>query len=358
MKMMKQALMAMSLSLPLMGIAAGPVPLNGAQQQGETCTVCAIRDAVNNLTTTIISRVQSAGDQVAAYMFTHDAYATASALGNAAKTGIGAQTSRANGRVLSGVMLDELSLMMTPNKHARPFAALCGTDYTENCTKKLGNFSYGAGQTTTKVIPNASFNAAYFMSPTNYANDSDANGPEDAKAYIDFLSGTAYPFEIYDANAYKTLDLNSVTEQQYRVQVRSYLAQLSLGVDNLNYIYTQRLPQPGLGNAAGMANDSESPEAIDQALATHRTGNKQWYQDMEAAPPATVMREMLYVLAEMRYDMYQQKQLQERLLATMSAVELQNASALGQKISTQRGINSDKADDKNTNSATASAGAA
>ena len=56
--------------------------------------------------------------------------------------------------------------------------------------------------------------------------------------------------------------------------------------------------------------------------------NPNWYSEMETAKPLSVNREMLYVLAEMRLEMYRQRLIEERLLATVSIMQMQMARTL------------------------------
>jgi len=44
---------------------------------------------------------------------------------------------------------------------------------------------------------------------------------------------------------------------------------------------------------------------------------------MEQAPPSTVQREMLYVIAELRQEMFKQRMALEKLTANMAAFQLQ-----------------------------------
>jgi hypothetical protein len=63
-----------------------------------------------------------------------------------------------------------------------------------------------------------------------------------------------------------------------------------------------------------------SPLQVKEYLATRRSTNPQWYDDMSKASPATVSRETLFVLAEIRQELFNIQQQNERMLATMSAM--------------------------------------
>src|SRR5690606_20968040 len=75
---------------------------------------------------------------------------------------------------------------------------------------------------------------------------------------------------------------------------------------------------PGYPNA--------SPLQVEDYLAKKRIMNPNWYASIEAASPTTVLREMLYVMAEMRFELYQQRMQNELVLATLSALQLQSTS--------------------------------
>ncbi len=156
--------------------------------------------------------------------------------------------------------------------------------------------------------------------------------------------------------------VTSKAYKQYQLSVRSLLASRSVALSNMNQLMVERTPIKTTQPNAGLASLSEtigvkpsviykkdpnnpsektkyyvyaSPLQISNYIANHRANSKQWYQDMAKASPATVQRETLYVLAEMESQMQRQHIDSERLLATLTAMQLEasagNALALQTK---------------------------
>ncbi|MBI2785072.1 MAG: phosphoesterase [Legionella longbeachae] len=120
------------------------------------------------------------------------------------------------------------------------------------------------------------------------------------------------------------------TLSKYLADLRTYAAQNSVGLSNLYYIMSKRLPQAN-------PNSTEQETPMSQALsefnmATKRLlspngsspGNTEWIKQLQTASPATVEKEIAILLAEINYQMYLDRQLNERLLLTNSIQLLQN----------------------------------
>jgi hypothetical protein len=128
--------------------------------------------------------------------------------------------------------------------------------------------------------------------------------------------------------------------REYRLALRSYIAGQSLALDNFYRLLAERIVQPGLGTQTGLFNSNgqpikdASPLQVKEYLATRRASNPHWYDAMAKASPATVSRETLFVLAEIRQELFNLQQQNERLLLTMSGLAMQ--STAGNKINLQR----------------------
>lgn len=116
---------------------------------------------------------------------------------------------------------------------------------------------------------------------------------------------------------------------RYLTSLRTHAAQMSVGLSNLYYIMSKRLPQN---------EDSQNTKPISQALsefnlATWRlynpdlSSNQQWINRINTASPATVQKEIAVLLAEMSYQMYLSRQQDERLLLTQTLLLLQTTHA-------------------------------
>lgn len=119
------------------------------------------------------------------------------------------------------------------------------------------------------------------------------------------------------------------TLNTYFTSLRVYAAQSSVGVSNLYYILAKRLPQNPSKNATGQV----SSQAMNEfKMATWRLFNtedanpdKQWAKQINDASPATVQKEIATLLAEINYQMYLDRQIQERILLTNSIGLIQNS---------------------------------
>ncbi|MFU8797229.1 MAG: hypothetical protein ACNA7Y_00770 [Gammaproteobacteria bacterium] len=168
------------------------------------------------------------------------------------------------------------------------------------------------------------FDAKSLLGPLGYATATDA---QTAANYIQFVAPSlSQPFsaDITTLNNY-----NSPNFPSYMMALRSYTAAQSAALSTLYKSYADRVRIAGLGGQAGISSDSNAPASVlevEDYGAKKRTTNKDWYAAMEKATPATVEREILYVLAEMRLEQYKTRLALERLNFT-NALLLMQASA-------------------------------
>lgn len=107
--------------------------------------------------------------------------------------------------------------------------------------------------------------------------------------------------------------------------VRSRIAARSVALNNLYKLYGERKRIKGAGNKAGMDQENASPLEIKKHMADKRAGNPEWYKEMSEASPATVNREMLFVMAEMRQQMFQLHMDNERIISALSVMDIAQA---------------------------------
>lgn len=199
---------------------------------------------------------------------------------------------------------------------------------------------FGANRPSANLfLGDSNFNLDSLLATPAYTNY-DPKNPNKNPAY-NFILATSGLYQPISANINfnglnekQILDLQSSANfQRYQAALRAYIATQSVGMSNLYQLYAERIPQAGLGTAAGLTDNSGRPIAnasalqVEQYLATRRSQNKNWYQQMAAASPTTVSRETLFVLAEIREQLFQLQLQNERLLATMSTMQLQNTQA-------------------------------
>ena len=160
------------------------------------------------------------------------------------------------------------------------------------------------------------------------------NTAQEARNFITFITQLSEPFQQpYSLDEIsKGLEANQEM-QQFVAKLGTFAANSSVGLSNYNYFYYERLMQPGLGQAAGIyqfnADGSPgpsipdaSPLQIDEFMAKRRAVDPRWYTFLAELPPAAVQRELTTIMAEIRYELYKQRILKEREVATLSAMQL------------------------------------
>lgn len=127
-----------------------------------------------------------------------------------------------------------------------------------------------------------------------------------------------------ETSAQRTARENAqATLTSYLNSVRIYAAKSSVAIGNLYYILSKRLPQTNLNGSSQALNEL--------TMATRRMYNPdkegtQWVDSINTASPVTVQREMALLLSEINYQLYLNRQQEERLLLTNSLLLLQGLS--------------------------------
>lgn len=192
--------------------------------------------------------------------------------------------------------------------------------------------TFGSGNTPPD---NSYFNANLLFNSAGYSGD-DAKKLNDV---ISFLSGLAQPFDVSNILSSdpeeRRKQLQDTTVQKYLLMVRSYIASQSLVLSNFTFLAKEREVVSNLGKKAGMttlptdgkesAIDNASPLQVDEFLVKRRTGNPSWYTAVNNASSPALQRETLYVLAELNAQIFQLRMLNERMLASLSLIQMQSA---------------------------------
>gem|GEM_PF-4036906 len=166
--------------------------------------------------------------------------------------------------------------------------------------------------------------------------NSDANT---ARAFILYLSGQTDPVSPIPQNLEKSAPEEV---EAFNGLVAVYAAAQSTGLNVLNYLLQERII-PSTGNsgfADALSNQlynqttglnpatPMSPLQLDEYMATRRVANGQWYQATQNATPGQLSRENLNLLAEIRYEMYEQRLQMEQMNATMAVLQLTLTQAM------------------------------
>lgn len=181
------------------------------------------------------------------------------------------------------------------------------------------------------------------------------NQLQTATNFIRYASGMVAPLTLPNRDAYSQLYLTATTPvdkdnpnqtqamkdqamatlSNYLTNLRIYAAQSSVGISNLYYILSKRMPQQSA--ASGQNQGQTSSQALNEfnmatwrlynANTTSGSENQQWIQRINTASSATVQKEIAILLAEINYQMYLSRQQQERILLTNTMLLIQNARA-------------------------------
>ena len=174
------------------------------------------------------------------------------------------------------------------------------------------------------------------------------NQAQQASNFVRYVSGLTVPTTLPSYQAYSSLYTDAVQNMgsnppnakqmaaqaklsTYLNNLRVYAAQSSVGLSNLYFILSKRVPQT-------MGNESTSQALTEFNMATRRlfipdangnstTPNVQWTEELKTASSATIQKEIAVLLAEINYQMYLDRQLQERMLLTNTILLMQNLKA-------------------------------
>ena len=169
-----------------------------------------------------------------------------------------------------------------------------------------------------------SLNANALLAPETYTPEQELMAKYFALFAADF--GDPIPkIRLRGLTQNQILDLqaNDPNFRKFIVAKRSFIANRSVGLGNIYQLIANRIPQSGLGDKAGLGNKPISATALQDYLATRRANDAQWYADMAGASSTTIQRENLNVLVEIQKQLQQLHKDNERLLLTLSLMQLQ-----------------------------------
>jgi intracellular multiplication protein IcmX len=137
---------------------------------------------------------------------------------------------------------------------------------------------------------------------------------------------------------------NSITS--YLSSLRTYAAQASVPVSNLYSILSKRMPQQ-----SGTDTSTLTSQALSEfQMATRRIYNpaqskdNQWINQINTASSATIQKEMAILLSEINYQLYLNRQQQERELMTVSILLLQSLRQSAPDFGSQSGAGASTTD--------------
>lgn len=169
---------------------------------------------------------------------------------------------------------------------------------------------------------------------------------EKAGNFVRFAGGLVLPLtlpskENYNDIYYRIINSDPKTDSlkiisavgtltEYLGKLKVYSAQVSVGLGNLYYIVSRRMPQTVKGGTS-TGNQKTSQALNEFKMATWRLNTPaketdvSWVKQINSASSASVQKEIALLLAEMNYQLYLNRQQQERILLTESILLFQGA---------------------------------
>ncbi|RUR13662.1 type IV secretion protein IcmX [Legionella sp. km772] len=230
-----------------------------------------------------------------------------------------------------------------------------------NSNSLIAPLNYSSDQLNFNTTPPSGGEASAGLSATTQA--------ELAANFIRYASGSVSPTILPNQNTYQAVynaAVNAGDSQPqmqailstYLTNLRIYAAQSSVGIGNLYYILSRRLPQQQNGSGQNGESGQQNSQALNEynmatwrifqvggAAATGSSGSSssgsgsgstsssgssaqtQWIEKINSAGSATVQKEIAILLAEINYQLYLDRQIQERMLMTTSVSLLQGTKA-------------------------------
>lgn len=145
------------------------------------------------------------------------------------------------------------------------------------------------------------------------------------------LRTLAYPPTDSNGNVGASIDIPNMNSAKvalasYLLNLRVYAAKSSVAIGNLYSILAKRMPQ----SSSGTENNTSSEAVTEFNMATWRLYNPQtkqasdqWAQQINTAAPSAIQKEMAILLSEINYQLYLNRQQQERLILTNSMMLMQ-----------------------------------
>jgi intracellular multiplication protein IcmX len=170
-----------------------------------------------------------------------------------------------------------------------------------------------------------------------YATEAVIPLPTMTKSDYSTLFALAYPPTDSEGNYDSSVDANNTMNAKvglakYLLGLRVFAAKTSVAVGNLYSILSKRMPQSSTDSSGG--NSTTTSQALNEfKMATWRQYNPekqdsdQWASKINTSSPATIQKEMAILLSEISYQLYLNRQEQERILLTESMILLQMLSA-------------------------------
>lgn len=251
------------------------------------------------------------------------------------------------GTTNSGYAGITLPYFMNPNKTGlNPRTKITNTnDQALNLNTLLGPLNYNLPYTVPQEGTAASSGAS------GGSGDKKQDLKKMADFFIRFASWQANPPQLPPLQKFRDAAKEATKEGakpeekepyfNFLTRLNTFVAFASVGISNFNEMYARRIADP---NASDPKLKGLSQAEIEYRMATQRLSDQpadpekpeqgSWRDAMEKAPPIVVQRAMLYLLAQINYQLYLQRVQDERILATLSAMQLQQLETMKNELKT------------------------
>lgn len=179
-----------------------------------------------------------------------------------------------------------------------------------------------------------------------------ANQQQEAMDFLRYITASVLPPDTMTQDDYDNLwsqaqettdgkstdEINKIKDARknlmtYLLNLRVYASQFSVPMSNLASIMEKRMPQT-VAKADGTSGTTKTSQAFNEfVMATWRlfspgvSPENQWVELINKASPATTQKEMAIILSEIEYQLYLNRQIQERILLTNTLQVLQGMIA-------------------------------
>lgn len=169
-----------------------------------------------------------------------------------------------------------------------------------------------------------------------------------AANFISAAAGLSYPLAPTDLNRLatrqntdvKTLLATNPDIVKYLAAMRSYATMQSVALSNFYQLYAERMPSHvdeannkdlfDALNAIKMPNASQLQ--VENYMATRRITDPKWVESLSKDTPAALLRQLVILMAENLAESYNNRLATERLIATMSVMDLGQAGLIRAQI--------------------------
>ncbi len=165
----------------------------------------------------------------------------------------------------------------------------------------------------------------------SYNNPASSLKLADLKGYINSLKSKDQSAALYKF-------ISSSQYQSYQLALRSYMANKSIAINNFEHLMAERTPSKtkvsGIYDAKGNAIANPSPLQVAQYQANNRINNPAWIKSLQKMSSTSLQREIAVELAQLIQQNQQAHNDRERVLTTLSAMQLQESQASNMVLNT------------------------